>query len=278
VSEVRKKGQRIGGPGFRDHREKYTGELRQVLQSDLKDRSKVIRKESCSGIPILDRTEYKLPQDAALALLLTCKLSEELNLTSVQVLVMNKIFHDRIVPLDFPTWIETLFEFDNRILQKKYIDAPQASHVYNMFEIDRRHEAEVTFVDIKETIQQHRYLLLDLVLLNPEKVSWERLVEMGLQPKTASFWLMRVRPCENVCLTGTILQWARSVPEILHPGRKLKNGPSYAPIPGSAPDGEKEYQAIEYRVRRRQRLYFPGFTSLECEGLILGSMMGVLQR
>lgn len=246
------------------------------IASDLKDPKKVIRLESCSSLPITDRTVNRMDADKARSLLLVCRIGERVNLSHVQVLVMNRIFHDRLAPLDYASWIGQLFNFENGVMRKKYRDAKQASHIYNMFETEQRPAAEDNYNDIQAVIEDDRYLLMELAGVNPRRVSWERLVEMGLRPKTASFWSMRVRPCENVCLTGLMLQWAHEVPEILHPGRQPEKA-SYRPLPQAAPHCEAEYQKAEYRVRRRQRVYFPGLTSLECEGIIYAAMLNHLR-
>lgn len=247
--------------------------VRMKVRNDLLTPNKVPRKIACGAMPIINRKFRELDHERSIAFLVLCKIGEKARLSTAQYLVINRIFHDRLLPLSFEEWLIQLLEAGNNVMRDRYMEASQAAQVFNSFEDDKRDVAKEEFKDIQRALYEDQYALHCLMKVRPRMVTWDRLVEIGLKPKTASFYLMRVRPCEHVCLSNTMLAWAQEVPEILHPGRYTDEGePSYAPIPSIAPRESGEYQDIEYRVRRRQRAYFSGFTSLECEGLISGSM------
>lgn len=121
----------------------------------------------------------------------------------------------------------------------------------------------------KALIKEHSEGIGKALSLDLQAATWDRLVDAGMHPLGASFFMMQTRPSERVALHKHVLRWAQESPALIRDG---------GDIPDSAPTEQEKYETTEMKVRRTQKVAMgPGITSLQAEQLIAAELELQLQ-
>jgi len=264
---------RAGDPNARD-RGKFVGAARthNVIQN----------------LPVIVRTFNACNDEDNLArYALLCMLGEKINITTLQVFWLNRIYHECPNNLNFREWIyQTTFEenglteiFSRDVVKMQNQPVDKEAILSELKVISTcisDHRSEIGTLMGVSSIgytadtgdvahnDSHGEKYLDL-----RRATFYHLTQLKLmEPYTAAKFMLMTRPSEHVLLTSIMLQWGNTVPAVIGIDRNLPKDTPPKQLPAKTPVDPHEYAQCEYYVRREQRTYFPGLTSLECHILI----------
>jgi hypothetical protein len=243
-----------------------------TVSRDTSDPKRGTKVAVCSGLVNIDRRISRLGDNEATALLLLCKVGEDVDMGPAQTLLFRKALASTPEPFTFHSWLEQLLSLENGVLRSNLLNATNIKFIYGNIPKPEMTAIKDTAFKLYETVEKSREILLKLSQVMPHEVSWERLNEIGLRPITASFYLMHTRVCEHVALTRQVLEWAAEFPD----KDSLKRRQPFV-YPEKAPEDWSEYMDLEVIVRRLQRVVFPGMTSQEVNAIIHAGRLGLLR-
>lgn len=226
--------------------QEYKTQENQLLRRS-EDTQKTVRM-----LPSINRYLEPLERDKLMMYALACRVGEYSSLNSAQIFCINKMFHEKPEAISFADWVEG-------VLDQAHIQTRVVRHIVEKMDYTLHSAMEA----VLNTMQTDRKLILRLLRSKIEDMDWRDLtIYLHWKPITASRFMLATMPCEHVVLCKRMLHWARITPDTTD--RKA----TYI-MPETAPEDWKEYETLEWSIRRRQRCYFPGLTSLEAGILIL---------
>jgi hypothetical protein len=241
--------------------------------------------------PVVRTFDYQDDPDELARFALLCLLGEHIDMTTFQVYWLNQVYHDR--PSDqfnFREWVLQLAHAEYGLADlttRELADERLAMNTWSMADTQRqviRDEMTTVALAIENNLGKIERLFgmqpvgyknddefgpgTELYLDLPG-VTMEELVDHHImKPITAAKFFMITRPSEHVVLTPVMLRWAARVPAVMGFQRRKRRSASPKPLPTVAPTALRQYQKFEFFVRRLQRTYFHGRTSLEAHLLI----------